>query len=335
MIPLTTLATFLSTEGIEGIRLQAYDDATGKTLKEGDEAIGVPTIAMGVTVYRDGTPVEAGDELTIGEAWDETFGYLKEDLVPSFERLISVSLPEHKQAAFGSWLYNFGETKARRYSLPKMINAGEPDRVIIKKWMEYIYAGGQRQLGLYRRRMAEVLLWLDLDWKAALNVAWEDDVFDVIEKMGGSVDVELDLFDDDYDPTPETPLTVEDLNNRSLMRLKSDKIRITKLTPRVPIDAVDYLENDGPPKVKRIEDSQRGKGYAKTTTGKEVGVAGVVGTGAVAVGAVEPVVAFVDRYPKETIAWVFALMMVFGVVYYFYGQWQRQKGEDDAVDLLG
>lgn len=335
MIPLTTLAQFLSTEGIEGIRLQAYDDATGKTLKEGDEAIGVATIAMGVTVYRDGEPVEAGDELTIGEAWDETFGYLKEDLVPSFERLITVGLPEHKLAAFGSWLYNFGETKARRYSLPKMINAGEPDRVIIKKWMEYIYAGGQRQLGLYRRRMAEALLWLDLDWKAALNVAWEDDVFDVIEKLGGSVDVAADLFDEDYDPTPNTPLTVEDLNNRSLMRLKSDKVRITKLTPRVPIDAVDYLENDGPPKVKRIEDSQRGKGYAKTTTGQVLGTVAVGGAVAEQLGAVEPVIQFAERYSMATAGYVFLFLGVVAVVWYYWGEWQRLKGEREAEDLLG
>ena len=87
--------------------------------------------------------------------------------------------------------------------------------------------------------------------------------------------------------------------------------------------------------MKPIEDSQRGKGYAKTQTGKEPGAAGVIGTGAVAVGAVEPVVAFVDKYPKDTILWVFVVLSILGFGYYMYGRWQRTKGEDEAKDLLG
>ena len=59
------------------------------------------------------------------------------------------------------------------------------------------------------------------------------------------------------------------------------------------------------------------------------------GTAAVAVGAVEPVVSFVDRYPKETILWVFVTLTVLGLIYYMFGKWQRERGEDEATDLLG
>ena len=145
---------------------------------------------------------------------------------------------------------------------------------------------------------------------------------------------EDDLFDEAYDPTPETPLDTADLNHRQLERMRGTKIPLSRMTKRVPIAAVEYLDNPEP-EVKPIEDSQRGKGYAKTQTGKELGAAGVIGTGAVAVGAVEPVVAFMDKYPKDAILWVFVVLSILGFGYYMYGRWQRTKGEDEARDLLG
>lgn len=191
---MAALATFLATEGIEGFRLQAYDDATGKTLKEGDEAKGKPTIAMGLTRYSDGDPVEPGDEIGLQEAYDETFRYFDKELVPAFDRLITIDLPEHRQHAFASWLYNFGEEKARRYTLPKLINTNAGDEAIISKWMEYVYAQGEPKLGLHRRRLAEVLMWMNLDWRAALNASFEDDAFSVIRRLSGEAD--MDLFEE-------------------------------------------------------------------------------------------------------------------------------------------
>ena len=332
MIAAVPLASFLITEGIEGWRAKSYDDATGKTVDEGDDVQGVVTIGPGLTRWRDGALIAPGSSVTYQEGMDMLLAYLHEDVAPAIDRLIDVELSEDEEAAFGSFLYNLGETKVKGYTLTRMINEGAPDADLARKWMEYVYAGGKKELGLYRRRMAEVLLWFGLDWRAALNVTWNDDVIDVMNRLG--YENELDLFDDDYDPTPETPLTTTDLNAREYLRMQKPKLAITKLTPRVPVAAVQYLDNPEP-QVKRIEDSQRGKGYAKTQTGTEIGVAGVVGTGAVAVGAVEPVVAFVDRYPKDTILWVFVALTVLGMIYYMYGKWQRQKGEDDATDLLG
>ena len=76
MIAASSLAAFLATEGIEGSRLEAYDDLTGQTLNEGDTPEGKPTIAFGLTKYKDGQAVEPGDVLDIQEAWDEMFHYL-------------------------------------------------------------------------------------------------------------------------------------------------------------------------------------------------------------------------------------------------------------------
>lgn len=335
MIAASSLAAFLATEGIEGFHLEAYDDLTGKTLNEGDTPKGKPTIAGGLTKYKDGQAVEPGDAIDLQEAWDEMFHYLHHEVAPALMRLIKVPLLENQANAYGSFLFNFGESKAAKYTLTRLINEEADEEDIARQWMKYVYAGGEKMLGLYRRRMAEVLLWLDLDWRAALNVGWDDDVIDVAMQLGYEPEpVEHDLFDENYDPTPDTPLTTADLNHRSFERVKGQKVPLGSMVKRVPIESVEYLD-DPEPQVKPIEDSQRGKGYAKTQTGKEVGVAGVIGTGAVAVGAVEPVVAFVDKYPKDTILWVFVILTILGVGYYMYGKWQRTKGEDEATDLLG
>lgn len=217
MLPIMTpLAQFLATEGIEGIRLQTYDDKTGDRLDVGEIPEGNASIGIGLLEYADGTPVEPGDELSLQEAWDETYHYLNKVLTPALSRLITVNLPDHKLMAFSSWLYNFGETKARKYSLPKLINAGADNRTIIEKWMQYINSGGRPELGLYRRRMAEVLMWLDLDWRPALNASWDDTVFDLIETLGGEVPTPVDdevLFE-------ENEVTA-DLNRGQLEALKT------------------------------------------------------------------------------------------------------------------
>ena len=151
------------------------------------------------------------------------------------------------------------------------------------------------------------------------------------EPEGG---IEDDLFDDDYDPTPDTALTTADLNHRQLERISGKKIPLTPASKRVPIEAVDYIENPEP-QVKRIEDSQRGKGYAKTTTGQVVGVAAAGGVVAEQIGVIEPVINFAEKYNMATAATVFILLGFVAVAWYYFGKWQRQKGEDEATDLLG
>lgn len=326
------LAQFLATEGVEGFRLQTYDDKTGDRLDVGETPEGRASIAAGLIRYSDGSPVKPGDELTLQEAWDETYHYLNKVLTPALGRLIKIDLPDHKLMAFASWLYNFGESKARKYSLPKLINAGAHDRVITEKWLEYIYAGGKPQLGLYRRRMAEVLMWFDHDWRPALNADWDTSFYDLIEAAGGEVPAEPDddLFDEDE--------VTADLNNQQLQKLKTGKkIAITSVTPKVPAENYEYLsaEQKAAPTVKDVRDSQRGRSVGKKAISKGTSAAGVGGAVAVATGTAEPVLKIVDKYPKETLAYVAVALIVIGIIYHFWSEWQLQKGRDDADSLLG
>lgn len=295
---MTPLAQFLGTEGIEGFRLQTYDDKTGDRLDEGETPEGKASIAVGLIKYSDGTPVEPGDELTLQEAWDETYHYLNKILAPALSRLITINLPDHKLMAFASWLYNFGETKARKYTLPKLINAEANDRDIIEKWMQYINAGGVPQLGLYRRRMAEVMMWMDLDWRPALNAGWDDTVFDLIETLGGEVPPEPEPVDEDLfeeleiptrgrdkgsDPTPETPITMDDAQFLSAEAAGYDGTYADFMSHRTVVttrNAIEAPKIDVRKPPKPMEDSETHRGLSKKDSGREGRDVGAILAGA-------------------------------------------------------
>ena len=328
----------------EGFKERAYDDARPWIeLEPDDEIEGTLTYGPGLTRRDDGSPLEIGDTISEQESRDRVARYIRKNVEPALENLIHVALTGFQYDALGSLIYQYGEPEVAGWRLIRRVNAGEGWEAIALEWINgTVFWRGKP--AFWTRRVSELLMFFGLDWRAGENVTPENDVLTVIEEMGfdgqlpkpGPVHtpVEHDLFDEAYDPTPETPLTTDDLNHRQLERMRGAKIPLSRMTKRVPIAAVEYLDNPEP-EVKPIEDSQRGKGYAKTQTGKELGAAGVIGTGAVAVGAVEPVVAFVDKYPKDTILWVFVVLSILGVGYYMYGEWQRQKGEDEATDVLG
>jgi hypothetical protein len=241
---------------------------------------------------------------------------------------------------------------------------------VIREWVNgTFFSKGEPMLGLWRRRTMELLLGFGLDWRAGSNVSWEDDPEDVMKQLGwdGTMPTagpahtptrteysyDEELFEEleikkrgevISDPTPATPVTTADANAMQLESLKTGLpidygVPMTKLTKKTPVESVHYLADEdkkpGNITVKPIEESQRGKGYAKSEMGKQGMIAGAGGSAAVAIGAAEPVVRFVDKYPSNTIAAVFLLLLIMGVGLHFYGKWQRERGEDSAEDLLG
>lgn len=336
MIAASSLAAFLATEGIEGSRLESYDDLTGQTLKEGDTPEGKATIAFGLTKYKDGQSVEPGDILDLQEAWDEMFHYLHHEVAPALMRLIKVPLTENQANAYASFLFNFGEGKAKGYTLTRLINSGAGDQALARQWMKYVYAGGKKMLGLHRRRMAEVLLWFGLDWRAALNVSWDDDVFDVMMRLGyepKADDVEADLFDADYDPTPETPMTTDDLNIRQRWRLQgaigTKEISInTKLPNEVPYGLGDPREVGLQPKEesRRYQGAvQKEKGAEMENIGRNLTIAtGVTGTAVTLSDNVSDLFSTLGQVGLT----ILSLAALIGVVYWVTGKWRKRRGEN-------
>lgn len=126
--------------------------------QEGFEAMaykcpaGVWTIGFGHTHN-----VHEGDVITRGEAYD----LLDRDLIKVQEELatlVHVDVTQNQFIALMSFVYNFGLTKCRRYTLFKKVNAG--DVVGIKEWWpKYCSPGTPYEKGLRERRLRELKLY--------------------------------------------------------------------------------------------------------------------------------------------------------------------------------
>lgn len=280
---------------------------------------------------------------------------------------------ENAAAAFGKWTYGTlhggkpgpdGEP-ARG---PKIVYSNgqqiELDGGPMDKGQKWKKAFG----GLYRRHVSEALLFCSLDWERA---AHPDNIqltkrteqrpfgfYDVVRfktpwkkiKEDAKYDTLPDMDDED-DVFEDEPITkMERLQYESAKAVGAEDtleeyvahrrgVAITPLSKKVPVEAVDYLDakdkEPGNITVKRIEDSRRGKGFAKSEIGKVAGVGGVGVLAAEQVGIVEPVVKFAEKYSWNTIVWVAMILLILGVILHYYGKWEREEGEDGAEDLLG
>jgi lysozyme len=139
---------------------------------------GVPTIGYGSIRYQDRDKVCLGDTISRDDAEQLLSHYIATQIDPMVPRLITRPLTQPQYDAFASFLYNFGYEKTRGYNLTKVIADGPEDNTlealraweakIIHWWPVYRMAGGKPLLGLYRRRVAELLTFLHLP----PDVAW-------------------------------------------------------------------------------------------------------------------------------------------------------------------
>lgn len=139
---------------------------------------GVPTIGYGSIRYQDRDPVRLGDTISRDDAEALLTHYIATQIDPMVPRLIPRPLTQPQWDAFASFLYNFGFEKCRGYTLTKVIADGPEDNTlealkaweakVVHWWPVYRMAGGKPLLGLFRRRVAELLTFLHLP----SDVAW-------------------------------------------------------------------------------------------------------------------------------------------------------------------
>lgn len=127
----------------EGLKLRAYRD-TG----------GVWTIGYGHThTVRPGMAIDRAEAerlLSVDVAWAEE----------AVDRMVRVPLNSNQRAALISWVYNIGETAARKSTLIERLNAGEYDAVP-GELIRWIYDDGTPLRGLKNRRADEAALWAE------------------------------------------------------------------------------------------------------------------------------------------------------------------------------
>ena len=126
----------------EGLRLDAYRCPAG-----------IPTIGWGHT-----KGVKLGQHITVQQAED----MLVEDIAP-IERLLNglkINFRQEQFDALVSWIFNFGEGKFKGSTMYKRIIANAKDEEITDQLVKWINAAGRPLLGLMKRRVAEVNLFI-------------------------------------------------------------------------------------------------------------------------------------------------------------------------------
>ncbi|MEM9584776.1 MAG: lysozyme [Pseudomonadota bacterium] len=323
----TTLAAISLIRSFEGFRPEAYLDPKG-----------IWTIGSGLTRWADGKPVGPGDEISPERDEEEMFHHIRKEVEPAMDRHFQdVPLQPNQRDALASFVYNLGPDADKKYSTLKAKIVDQAPLIdIARQWVKYRNKGSNFELGLYRRRVAEVLMWAGLPWEGAKDIELRDDVEDVI----ANVSADTDLFDQP-EPVAEPALPEyppkgwkEKTEHQQTEWLNENQpLKVKKKVHTIPVKQVRYLETTEP-KVKDMKDSQRGKGFAKEEIAKASGTVAIGGMVADQVGIVEPVVAFAEKYSPAKIATVFIVLGVISIVVFYWGKWQRQKGEDEADTLL-
>ena len=318
----TSQCTNLITQ-FEGFRPSAYFCPAGR-----------PTIGFGTTIYRDGQPVGIGDETDLFSAEMELTYHVRRYVEPTIDQHFgSLGLQANQRDALGSFIHNIGSNSAKWPTLKRLIVENAPIEEISDQWVKYRLSGGRRLLGLYRRRLAEVLLWHGLPWQAALEATWQTNWRSLADWV------------DPYVQKVQQGMTTQEANETELNRVTPREERETPALPpptpsaapvspsqptiAVPAEQVPYAVNQDRP-VKSLEDSKRVMGHVYEQVGTSVVRVGAgLGIGSFGFVGADPVLS------NALVAlFVVAAVAVTGYIIVEYGKWKKWRGLQEAESLL-
>ena len=328
---------------------------------------GQVTIGYGNTAWEDGEPVHLGDEIDEAGATQLLWSYMRNEVEPALDRLIKVPLQIHQRDAYASFLFNMGESKAKSYTLTRLINEQAPTAEICDWWVKYRMGGGKPLLGLYRRRLAEVMMWnalpIDKAWTATEKTTWRElcgvPAYEPIKAKPEPVLILDKPLPKETKPVART-ITLPDewdkmtaaqqtawLNTGEFIALggtvgepikpaplpeaakKPAAVTTIKKTIETP-----NIKPEAPPKA--METSQTFKGLSKSDSGKETAIIGTTVLGGVAYGLpyADKATAYIDKYPPQTIIMVIGglagMMALYGVWRWWRGQIIAYEGRQKA-----
>lgn len=341
----TTKNALLLIKHWEGLRTQAYFDS-----------VGVPTIGYGTTKYSNGDTVSIDDEITDDEAEQELFHYVRNKVEPVLtDHFSEGELQPNQRDALASFLYNLGGNPSAWPTLKKLINNRAPDDEIADQWLKYHKAAGIPLLGLYRRRIAEILVWLGMTHGAASVMASKAEFTDDWRKFAPDHPfAESDVIEDDLvipdppsrrvasDPTPATPLTQMDTQYNSAKAAgytgtyADFEAHRTVITARNAIQAPN-VDVTLPPKP--LEDSKTVEGIAKKKSGQDdAWLGGIIGGSSVAVGTMSGLSRDISEITRNTVTIVggvtvqqlFTVGLIIGGIMIAVGLWKMSRGETIA-----
>lgn len=328
-------------------------DGLIEAYKVGDD---LPTIGWGLTgAMPDGRPVVLGLTITQQEADDALEWFVKNVSDPLTRKHFNART-QNEFDALSSWVYNLNHNTLERggYSLPSLVNLKDRNlESIISKWVEYRNPKTIFEQGLYRRRLAEVCMFLGLPWHFALNA--------VLKRAGGVI---VDITLPDYvisqaerlaemqakerasrEPPPPKAKTTEELNTAELEKVKAKAPKPKPEPAPKPPSPKTVQPAEVPYRIdpnaglKPLEESDRAKGFVWQQISiliLRVTSLGTFGTGAAGVAnVVQSDAALSGAILNLTIP---VLVLGTGLVTAFlakqYGDWKRDRGQRAASQGL-
>ena len=274
------------------------------------------TVGWGQTgVMPDGRKVEEGLVITQAEA-DEALGWFIHNVSAPLTRKHFNARTQAEFDALHSWVYNVRHDKLERgeYSLPAFVNLKARDvDAMVNKWVQYTNPNTIFEQGLYRRRLAEICMFLGLPWHFALTailrrssgmIVDRTDPYYIIDMAEASIPIYSEP-----DP-PKAPAPVIEVKVAPLPEIAP------KVDPAKPL--------------KPMEDSDTHRGLSKAESGKETAIVGGVLTG---LGAMLPniqaITAYLNQFDGVTILTTIA---VIGVGVAGVGGWRWWRGRIIAFE---
>ena len=137
-------------KSFEGFRSAPYRDA-----------VGIPTIGYGMTIYPDGRKVTMSDKPITEAQAVEGLRNLLGRYEQAVERYAQIKLCQHQFDALVSFAYNVGNEALRTSTLMRYLNQGDLTSAA-NQMLRWNRAGGRVLAGLTRRRQAERAMFLGL-----------------------------------------------------------------------------------------------------------------------------------------------------------------------------
>jgi GH24 family phage-related lysozyme (muramidase) len=184
------LVDFLKTR--EGFKPFSSPCPSGEVYKDGPfEGTLIHDIGYGCRYWEDGKEVVPDEEINSYEAELLMVHRIENEFEPAVKRLFPT-----RQFSPGEWdalvsrTYNFGEKRSRGHPIVKAINDGKSGEALARQWVKYCNPENPSiRHGVYRSRVAEMLMWFGLPYKRGFTCAYREDVWDIINEVRASLGI--------------------------------------------------------------------------------------------------------------------------------------------------
>lgn len=296
----------------------------------------------------DGRKVQQGLVITQQEA-DDALEYFVRNVT---EPLVRKHFNARTQAEFDalvSWVYNISAAKleAGQYSLPQLVNLKTRDtEALVNLWLRYIHTPGFEN-GLYKRRIAEVLMFLGLPWNAPAvwgyiasaaykkgGVVQPTDPWFILQVAEQAAEANLPPPPPPPKPKAETPPAA-----KSEPPAKAEPVGTKPPSPATKKPEEVPYKIDPNAGLKPLEESERAIGYFWQNVARlllRLTGMGTFGTAAAGVANVVQSDAVLGSALMDLTIPVLVLVSGFVIAFVVkqYGDWKRSRGEKTATQGL-